>query len=81
MRPKQGGWSWHAYGHPKFPRLKLPDLEGTFLSVLKNEMNETELLKIIYSNAKVILGDCFVICLSHLEILEPRNFWTANKFW
>ena len=55
-----------------FPKLKFPEHEGTFISFLKTEMNDVDLLKVVHSNGKVILGDCFILTFKSL-ITNVRN--------
>ena len=49
-----------------FPKWKSPEHEKTYLSFLKGETNEADLLKIVHTNGKVILGDCLIVTLKSM---------------
>ena len=51
-----------------FPKLKFPEHESTYSSFLKSKIDETDLLKIVHANGKVILSDCFIVTLKSLII-------------
>ena len=51
-----------------FPKLKFPEHESTYSSFLKSKIDETDLLKIVHANEKVILSDCFIVTLNSLII-------------
>ena len=48
-----------------FPKLKF-EHESTYSSFLKSKIDETDLLKIVHANGKVILSDCFIVTLKSL---------------
>ena len=46
-----------------FPKLKFPEHKCTYSSFLKNQIDETNLLKTVHANGEVILNDCFIVTL------------------
>ena len=61
-----------------FPKLKFPEHESTYSSFLKSKIDETDLLKIVHANGKVILSDCFIVTLKSLitgmRVRDLANF-------
>ena len=51
-----------------FPKLKFPEHESTCSSFLKSKIDETDLLKIVHANGKVILSECFIVTLKSLLV-------------
>ena len=49
-----------------FPKVKFPERESTYWSFLKSKIDETNLLKIVRANGKVILSDGFIVILKSL---------------
>ena len=61
-----------------FPKLKFPEHKSTYLSFSKNQIDETNLLKTVHDNGKVILNDCFIATLKSLitgvRVRDLANF-------
>ena len=61
-----------------FPKLKPPEYESFYSSFLKSKIDETDLLKIVHANGKVILSDCFIVTLKSLitgvRVRDLANF-------
>ena len=49
-----------------FPRLKKPDSEITFKKIIKNEISVVDVLQLVSTNAKVVMGDCLITCFKSL---------------
>ena len=49
-----------------FPRLKKPDSEITFKKFIKNEISVVDVLQLVSTNAKVVMGDCLITCFKSL---------------
>ena len=48
-----------------FPRLKKSDSEITFKKFIKNEIRVV-VLQLVSTNAKVVMGDCLIVCFKSL---------------
>ena len=61
-----------------FPKVKFPEHESFYSSFLKIKIDETDLLKIIHANGKVILSECFIVNLKSLitgvRVRDLANF-------
>ena len=61
-----------------FPKLKFPEHESFYSSFLKIKIDETDLLKIVHANGKVILSECFIVTLKLLttgvRVRDLANF-------
>ena len=61
-----------------FQKLKFPEHESTYSSLLKSKIDETDLLKIVHTNGKVILSDCFIVTLKSMitgvRVKDLANF-------
>ena len=61
-----------------FPKVKFPERESTYCSFLKSKIDETNFLKIVRANGKVILSDGFIVTLKSLitgvRVRDLANF-------
>ena len=73
-----------------FPKLKFPENVSAYSSFLKSKIDETDLLRIVHANGKVILSDCFIVALKSLITgVRVRNFanfqllvnFAEERFW
>ena len=49
-----------------FPRLKKTDSEITFKKFIKNEISVVDVLQLVSTNTKVVMGDCLIVCFKSL---------------
>ena len=56
-----------------FPKLKFTEHESSYSSSLKSKIGETDLLKIVHANTKVILSDCFVTLKSLITGVRVKD--------
>ena len=65
-----------------FPRLKKLDSEITVKKFIKNEISVVHVLQLISTNAKVVMGDCLIVCFkSVISVGRRKNFeLLSNSF-